>query len=287
MTEPASTFPDSPGGAYDFATVNVRCESQVAWVRLQWPDGVNVPQVTHRELAACLQVLREDDDVRVVVLRGATDRRFMSPFAGADDQGHLSRPRGGVMSDPRNVFAGLRETDQILDSIVRMEKPVIAMVNGDALGNGASVAMACDFIFADEDAYITDIHLANHHFVRRAKPSTGVVPGDGGTVFWILQMGLAKAKEYLLTGRPVRARELADINAVNRAVPHAALQGVVEEFVATLLARPAWALAWTKLLINTRSIALMESTLDTSAALLGISMRVRDEFPGPKGLRSL
>jgi enoyl-CoA hydratase len=272
---------------YDFATVDVRCTAQVAWVRLQWPDGVNVPQTTHRELAACLRRLRRDDAIRVVVLRGATEHRFMSPFAGAERDGHLARPRGGVMSDPRNVFAGLSETDQILDSIVRMEKPVVAMVNGDALGNGASVAMACDVVLADQDAYITDIHLANHHFVARARRSTGVVPGDGGTAFWTRRMGLVKAKEYLFTARPVRARELAALGAINRAVPHEQLHGVVDETVAALLERPAWALAWTKAQVNKALLSDMALTLDASGPLLGLSMRVRDEFPGPKGIDTL
>lgn len=278
---------NSPNERYDFATVGVRCESQVAVVRLQWPDGVNVPQVTHRELAACLQRLRADDRVRVVVLRGASETCFMSPFAGVEGDGHASRPRGGVMSDPRNVFAGLRETDQILDSIVRMEKPVLAMVNGDALGNGASIALACDLVFADEDAYITDIHLANHHFVKRARRSIGVVPGDGGTALWAARMGLAKARDYLLTARPVRAKELAAIGAINAAVPHDDLQGVVDAAVGELLERPAWALAWTKALVNKALVDDMAESLDASGPLLGLSMRVRDELPGPKGTGAL
>ncbi len=273
--------------SYGFDCVNVRTEGMVAWVRLQSPDGKIVAQKFHRELAACLQALRSDDDVRVVVLRGATEAKFMSPFAGIEDGGHLERFKRGVMSDPENVFAGMRETEQILDAVMCMEKPVIAMVNGDALGNGASLAMSCDLILADEDAYITDIHIANHHFINKATKSTGIVPGDGSLASWPMQMGLMKAKEFLMTGRPVRARELADMNAINRAVPHADLQRVVDEFVAELLERPAWALGWTKTLLNKRARANMALTLDVGAALLGISMRVRDEFHGPKGTQVL
>jgi enoyl-CoA hydratase len=272
---------------YRYDTVWVVQRDSVAWVHLQWPDGVNVPQQTHRELAECLQELRSDDEVRIVVLRGTRDGSFMSPFAGNEARGHISRPRGGVMSDPKNVFAGLRETADILDALVRMEKPVIAMVNGDALGNGASVAMACDFVFADENAYITDIHIANHYFVQQAKPFTGVVPGDGGTVFWARRLGLAKAKEYLFTGRPVTARELADMNAINAAVPHDELAPVVEEFAGELLQRPGWALAWTKAVANRQLCVDLAVSLDASAALLALSMRVRDEFAGPSGIVTL
>lgn len=90
---------------YGYHTVRVDQRGSVAWVHLQWPNGVNVPQLTHRELAECLHELRRDDEVRIVVLRGTRDDCFMSPFAGSEADGHMSRPRGGVMSDPHNAWA--------------------------------------------------------------------------------------------------------------------------------------------------------------------------------------
>lgn len=276
------------GGSYDFEQIHVKVDDQVAVLHLLWPDGVSDnPQIGHRELAEAIARIRSDDDVRILVIRGATDERFYAPFAGRQHPSQPGGKRKGVMSDPDHIFAAIRETQQIIGGIAQMEKPVIAMVNGDALGFGASLALACDFIVADEEAFITDIHIANYHFVPTAKKSTGIVPGDGGVVLWPLQMGLAKAKEFLMTGRPVRARELADMNVITRAVPKAQLQETVDEYVQELLARPAWALGWTKLVINKRMRADLELALDASAALEAISMRVRDDFPGPKGTEIL
>ncbi|GIH17758.1 enoyl-CoA hydratase/isomerase family protein [Rugosimonospora africana] len=273
---------------YDFQQLGVRVAGQVATVELLWPDGRSRDkQAGHHELATCLARVRGDDDIRVLVLKGAVDGTFYAPFVGGEHSAEPSRFKKGVMSDPEHIYRALQETQQIMDSIVRMEKPVIAMVNGNALGLGASLAFACDFIVADERAYITDIHIANHHFVPSANRSTGIVPGDGGTVFWPAQMSLVKAKEYLMTGRPVTARELADLNAITKAVPASELQATVDGYIEELLARPAWALGWTKLAINKRLRSDLELTLDTSAALEALSMRVRDDYPGPKGTQTL
>lgn len=273
---------------YSFQQLGFTLSNQVAVVELLWPDGKSTDkQAGHHELARCLMQLRGDDNVRIVILKGAVDGTFYAPFSGGEHSAEPTRFKKGVMSDPEHIYTALQETQQIMDAIVRMEKPVIAMVNGNALGLGASLAMACDFIIADEDAYITDIHLANHHFVPGSKKSTGIVPGDGGVVFWPAQMSLAKAKEYLMTGRPITARELADMNAITKAVPTAELQATVDGYVEELLGRPAWALGWTKLAINKRLRTNMELVLDTSAALEALSMRVRDEYPGPGGIEKL
>jgi enoyl-CoA hydratase len=273
---------------YEFQQLGVRVAGQVAVVELLWPDGKSSDkQAAHHELATCLARVRNDDDIRILVLKGAVDGTFYAPFAGREHSAEASRFKKGVMSDPDHIYKALQETQQIMDAIVRMEKPVIAMVNGNALGLGASLALACDFIVADEEAFITDIHIANHHFVPTAKKSTGIVPGDGGVVFWPAQMGLAKAKEYLMTGRPVTARELADMHAITKAVPAAELQATVDGYVEELLARPAWALGWTKLAINRRLRSDLELSLDASAALEALSMRVRDDYPGPKGTETL
>jgi enoyl-CoA hydratase len=273
---------------YNFTQLGVTFNNQVAVVELLWPDGKSSDkQLGHHELAACLGQIRSDDEVRILILKGAVDGTFYAPFVGDEHSAAPARFKKGVMSDPSHIYKAIQETQQIMDSIVRMEKPVIAMVNGNALGLGASLAMACDFIIADEDAYITDIHIANFHFSPSAKRSTGVVPGDGGVVFWPAQMGLVKAKEYLMTGRPVTARQLADMNAITRAVPAADLQATVDSYVEELLARPAWALGWTKLAMNKRLRIDLEVALDTSAALEALSMRVRDDYEGPKGIEVL
>src|SRR5665213_96350 len=140
------------------------------------------------------------------------------------------------------------------------------MVNGDAIGIGATIAMACDLIIAAEDAFITDCLIANSYWMTKADPHWGTVPGDGGAVFWPMTMSTPVAKELLFTGRPVTARELADMRAINRAVPADQLHDTVDAMVDELLARPAWALGWTKMMMNKRVIENFERTMDLGLA---------------------
>jgi enoyl-CoA hydratase len=255
---------------YTYKRVKVDIANAVATVYLYWPDGLRDPttggggpdvSLFHDELSDALRQLRDDDTVRVVILRGAGDRYFLSTFAGVEDGDPALR--GGSLDAAYNTA---RTATSMLEPILKMAKPVIAMVNGDALGIGASIAMACDLIIAAEDAFITDCHIASFYWLKRASVHQGTVPGDGGAVFWPLDMSLHLAKELLFTGRPITARELADMHVINRAVPKEQLQAAVDEMVQLLLDRPAWALGWTKVAMNKRLLQNFELTLDLGLA---------------------
>jgi enoyl-CoA hydratase len=273
---------------YPFDKVRVDIQDQVATVYLYWPDGIRYPAVLpgardvpfHEEFREALHTLRNDDSVRVVILRGPGDRYFLSTFAGVEDAAE------DVVRPASTIFAATNGLPQIVESIVKMPKPVIAMVNGDAIGMGSAIAMACDLIIAVEDAFITDSHMASHYWRTKAPVKDGVVPGDGGAVFWPLAMSVCLAKEYLFTGRPVTARELADLHAINRAVPREQLQATVDEMVERLLDRPAWALAWAKLAINKRVVQNLELTLELSLAHEMITIQ-RNQSGETKGILSL
>jgi len=275
---------------YDFERVKVDVLDQVATVFLQWPDGLKKKtKKFHRELPEALALLRNDDSVRVVILRGPGDRYFLSPMAGTEDgAGALdSRDTENRVLTPDNILRGMSENRQVYEAILGMPKPVIAMVNGDALGIGASLAMACDIIIAVEDVHITDCHIANHYWASQADVHSGAVPGDGGCVFWPMDMSIHLAKEYLFTGRPVTARELAERHVINRAVPREELQAAVDEMVDLLLQRPAWALAWTKQVLNKQLKNQMELTLDASSAFQVITARLRQDGERTKGTTQL
>jgi enoyl-CoA hydratase len=270
----------------NFEALKIEHHGAAAFVHMMWPDGrIERFRQFHTEFPIALQQLRDDDTVRVVVLRGSGDR-FLSAV-GRERPDPLGAPRSAVLSDPSNTYRAIRETAEILDTIVSMEKPVIAMVNGDALGIGLSVAMHCDLIVAREDVLITDLHIAIDRFTP-GLPPTGVVPGDGGTVILPLQMGLAKAKEFLFTGKPVTAKQLADMNAINAAVPASELESVVEGYVKDLLERPAWALAWTKVAVNKRLKQHLTLYQDVAMAFETISMRTAQaKLEGGKGISHL
>ena len=263
------------GGYSSYERIKVDISGQVATIYLYWPDGIRFPKPPpppdavpfHDEFRDALLKLRNDDSVRVVILRGPGDRYFLSSFAGVEDDDEK------IMRPADTIFKSMVGAPQMIEQILKMAKPVIAMVNGDAIGIGSAIAMACDIIVAVEDAYITDSHIASHYWQKQIGVHDGVVAGDGGAVFWPLSMSLPLAKEFLFTGRPVTARELADLHAINYAVPRDQLQETVDKTVQLLLERPAWALAWTKLTVNKRVIQNFELTMDLGLALEMITIQ--------------
>jgi enoyl-CoA hydratase len=183
---------------------------------------VNRPQVLNALNAATLDALRRaiialaaDDEVRVVIITGAGEKAFV---AGADinelaaDQpdGARNRARGG-----QHVF----------DLIERMGKPVIAAVNGYALGGGCELAMACSLRIA-----------ASHAKFGQPEIALGLIPGYGGTQRLQRLVGRGKALELLLTGAPIDADEALRLGLVNRVVPGADLMTEVRKLADKLAA---------------------------------------------------
>lgn len=221
----------------------------------------------HAELGRALSDIREDHSVRVVVMTGAEDGEFaVSPPSSI----YMTSEGRRRLVDPErswDVFMGGIATHQLM---IEMEKPIIARVNGDAIGYGQSLMLGCDLIIAREDARISDVHLAmgevkDRNGVPVAAPF-GLVPGDGGGSLIPLFMTPTRAKEYLMLSPVWTAAELARMGVINRAVPTDQLDATVNEFVRGLVARPPQALNWTKRLINRHVAAQFNLTMDASAA---------------------
>lgn len=168
----------------------------VALIRLNRPEVLNALNlVLVDELVDALERLDRDDAVRCIVLTG-NERAFA---AGADITEMAEA--GVVEMKQRNQF-------RVWDRIRWITKPIIAAVNGYALGGGCELAMACDLIIAGENA-------------RFGQPEVnlGVMPGAGGTQRLTRLVGKARALEILLTGDPITAEEAYRIGLVNRVVP--------------------------------------------------------------------
>jgi enoyl-CoA hydratase len=216
----------------------------------------------HWEISLALSELRDDQAIRVVILTGAKDGEFMvSPRTPHyEDTGAL-----GGHNDPKGswkIFNGIIRAHQTL---TEMEKPVIARVNGDAAGFGQSLMFGCDLIVAREDARIVDIHMG----MGTAKPygpPFAIVPGDGGASLIPLYMAPPLAKEYLMLAKEYTARQMADQQLINYAVPLADLDAKVNSLVEQLLTKPAHAMAWTKRTVNRYIAAQHNLTLDAAAA---------------------
>lgn len=205
-------------------------------------NGVDEPM--HDELALVFNALQRDAGSDIIILT-AKGKAFC---AGGDMEWFEDQIR-----DQSRFRALAWDAKRIVSSILEMEKPIICRLNGAAAGLGATIALLCDIIIADENARIGDPHV-----------KVGLVAGDGGALIWPQLIGFAKAKELLMTGDLLTAKEAAALGLVNYAVPKDQLDAKVAELVAKLQANPRWAVRWTKSAVNVPLRALCAQIMDAS-----------------------
>lgn len=246
----------------EYSACALEFTDQVATIRIFRPKDLERGTADlHWELGEIFSALRGDKSIRVVVLTGTKglfyaprDRKFYEEHTGS---AYLTEP-------PRayETFTGIVRTHM---AMAELEKPIVARVNGHAVGFGSSLVLACDFIVAVEDATIVDMHLGMGE-VPEGGPNFGVVPGDGGAALVPLFMPPTMAKEYLMLAKRYKASELRDRGIVNYAEKPEELDDRVQDVIERLLRRPAYALAWTKRIINRQTIHQLNMTLDAGAA---------------------
>ena len=183
----------------------------------------------HRELARLFALLRRETDARAAVLTG----RGKAFSAGGDYAWFPTLDNPGRLHDLR------RDARQLIWDLVDVEIPLVAAINGPAIGLGASIALLCDIIFIADTATIADPHVR-----------VGIVAGDGGTAIWPLLVGPARAKEYLMTGDPMSANEAERIGLVNRVFPVEDLQSEALAMAQRLAAGAPLAIQYTKAAVN-------------------------------------
>jgi enoyl-CoA hydratase len=228
------------------------------------PDFVDV----HTAIAVALEGVRWDDAIRVVVITGSEDGEFY----WAPGPGYYTDQRLAAMN-PGNRRAGRWSTSQgaarITEVLALIDKPVIAKVNGHASSNGQSIIFGSDLIVAWEDAIITENHLGmgevtDHDGVPHGYPF-GMTPGDGAGALVPLFMPPTKAKEYLFLSPAYTARDLAEMNIVNYALPISELDTKTDELIERLLRRPARTLARTKRGVNKMLVQQVNLAYDALA----------------------
>jgi enoyl-CoA hydratase len=244
-----------------YTSVQVAVDRRVARITLQSGERFNaVTAQMHHELGLLFADLSRDDGFDVIVLTGAGDA-----FCAGADLNWLRRQLDAP-PDPREARRAARA---IVLGLLDCSKPVIARVNGDAIGLGATLALLADVIVAVDTARIADPHVR-----------IGLVAGDGGALIWPLLVGYARAKEFLLTGNAISAPRAAAIGLINVAVPSAELDGEVSRFV-DLLARGApVAIQFTKAAINIPLRQAVESVLEASLAFENLALRTEDAKEG-------
>ena len=161
---------------------------------------------------------------------------------------------------------GIKQGKKILHGILSCEKPIIAKVNGDAIGLGATTALFCDIVIADEKARFADPHV-----------HVGLAAGDGGAVIWPALIGYARAKRYIMSGERITGREAADIGLIAFAVPKEELDAKVDEWVAKFTGNVATrAIRFTKSTINIGLQQMLNQLVDVGFAYEMLSGRTAD-----------
>lgn len=209
--------------------IRVSIEEGVCWIRLNRPDKLNrMTLEMHEMVRSALNDAETDNSVGSIVITG-TGRAFC---AGADVSS-----LGKLTPEEAKTFS--EKGQETVKMILRHSKPVIAAVNGYALGGGCELAIACDFRITSEKA-------------RFGQPEIGLglVPGWGGTKLLAELIGLAKAKEMILTGGMVNAEEATEIGLAMKVVEVEKLEEEAGDFAKALASGAGLALKAGKMLLN-------------------------------------
>jgi enoyl-CoA hydratase len=213
-----------------FDNLIVQRESRVARLTVQRPHRLNaLDNSTLDEIRHAILELQQDDSIRCVIITGAGDKAFV---AGADIKEIASDTPDGAR---RRALHG----QHVFDLIEQLGKPVIAAVNGFALGGGCELAMACTLRIAADTARFGQPEI-----------NLGLIPGFAGTQRLARLVGKTRAMELILTGNPISAPEALAIGLVNRVVPAADLLGDAGTLAAELAAKPPIALRYAMEALN-------------------------------------
>jgi enoyl-CoA hydratase len=200
----------------------------IAIITINRPEVRNaLNRETWLEIRAAIAAVREDQEVKVVVITGAGDKAFV---AGADVQTLKQRSMVETIES---------ENQAILWELEHLDKPVIAAINGFALGGGCELAMACDIRVASENAKLGQPEL-----------NLGFLPGAGGTQRLPRLVGIGKAKELIYTGDIISAQEAEKIGLVNKVVPPTELIPTVKEMAKKMMKKAPLAMKMAKIVIN-------------------------------------
>lgn len=236
-----------------FETLLLSRRERCLTITFNRPDALNaVGGAMHHEIIEALAFAGQDAGSDVVVLTGAG-----RAFSAGGDVVRMQH----FIDHPAEFEEEARNAKRLIFTLLDIEKPVIARVNGHAVGLGATIALFCDVVFAAESARIGDPHVA-----------VGLVAGDGGAVIWPQLVGFARAKEFLMTGELLPAARAAEIGLINHAVPDEELDARVDAFCDRLLAGATNAIRWTKVTVNLELKRIAHALMDPGMAYETLSV---------------
>jgi len=245
-----------------FDNLLVQRESRIAVLTVQRPTRLNALDAsTLEELRQAALDLQHDNSIRCVIVTGAGEKAFV---AGAD----VNEIAGDLPEAARLRALG---GQHVFDLIEHLGKPVIAAVNGFALGGGCELAMACTLRIAADTARFGQPEI-----------NLGLIPGFAGTQRLSRLVGKAKAMELILTGNPITAAEAFAIGLVNRVVPAADLMTEARALAAELAAKPAIALQYAMEAINSGLEMPFAEGCRLEASLFGMATASDDMKEGTR-----
>ncbi|MFZ5633278.1 MAG: enoyl-CoA hydratase-related protein [Bacillota bacterium] len=213
----------------DYKNILLEKDGNIALITLNRPEVRNaLDPLTWAEIRSATRECRFDANVRVVIITGAGGKAFAS---GADIRSLRERETLEVLKS---------EAQEALNDIENLEKPVIAAIDGFALGGGCELALACDIRIATERSKL-----------GQPEVNLGIIPGAGGTQRLQRVVGIAKAKELIFTGDIISAREAREIGLVNKVVEDpGALLAAAREMAGKIIAKGPVAVSLAKTAIN-------------------------------------
>ena len=231
-------------------------EDEIATITINRPKALNaLNKQAVQEISSRLDEAEDDETVKVIVITGAGDKGFC---VGLD----LKSVRGISAVDGMNLSL---HGQKLTKKIEELRKPVIAAINGYALGGGLEMAMSCDLRIASENARMGQTEL-----------NVGLIPGWGGTQRLPRLVGRAKAKELIFTAKMIDAKTAKQLGLLNEVVPPDELKSAVKKFAAELITKPPVGLQLAKQLINSSIETDLAKGLVQEAQAFGVLASTED-----------
>lgn len=237
-------------------------EEGIGWIIINRPEKLNALNTeTIEELTQAFQAFADDSEIKVVIMTGSGDKAFM---AGADI-GELSQLN---FTQGKNYVLKGQELTKLIENL---EKPVIAAVNGYALGGGTEMALACHMRIASDKAKL-----------GQPEVKLGLIPGFGGTQRLSRLVGKGKAMELILSGKNIDAQEALSIGLVNKVVSSDELEATTKELAQKIMSNAPLALHYGIKAINQGLDKTLEEGLLLEAEYFGKACSTEDSKEGTK-----
>lgn len=233
-----------------YNSLKLEKRDRILTIRLENPPRNAISGGMHGELSTLFYEINFDPEIAVVLITGAGDLAFS---AGGDVKAMAQGKQDAKLA---NWIRAHHEAKHVFQGAMKLEKPLVARVNGHASGLGATLVALADISVMVDTAKIADSHVL-----------AGLTAGDGCAMLWPLMIGLARARRYLLTGDPMTGAQAAEIGLVTEAVSRADLDAVAYGWAERLAKGPTAAINTTKIAINMMLTRVFDGLIEAQLGL--------------------